>query len=110
MKLINKFYESLIPYNIVNSAYVIVVSIISLSLNYKPLYYLLWFVINDDVGLFIYFPIILFFVQFYIIYTNKGLSNYTYLKIIVNLIFMLVLSYFIFYFIFFCVFYKGEAI
>ncbi|MEH8034207.1 hypothetical protein [Gallibacterium anatis] len=114
MKYWRNVLEKLYFHNLFLIIYIIIISILScVYYESEMLTYLIWFVIEDGiegrVGLFIYPPLILFFLQIYFKLKNIGMKNIGYGRIFVNLILMMIITYLIFYMIFMLGFYNGEV-
>ncbi|OOF60559.1 hypothetical protein BKL51_11170 [Rodentibacter sp. Ppn85] len=94
--------------NLLIFIYVSVFTVFTFSINENFMYFL-WFVIDDDVGVFIYPPLLVFFYQCYLKYKDK-VYNISCFCLVINMIIMSIFSYFIFFIIFANFFYKGEGI
>ncbi|MCR1837815.1 hypothetical protein E5343_07195 [Rodentibacter caecimuris] len=94
--------------NLIIFIYVSLFAVFTFSIN-ENFVYLLWLVVGDDVGVFIYPPLLVFFYQCYLKYKDK-VYNISFFCLIVNMIIMSIFSYFIFFIIFGSFFYKGEGV
>lgn len=70
--------------------------------------YSIWFIVDDNVGVFVYPPVILFLYQVLRKWYGKGIKEISYSKIFINLMLMLIVTYLLFCMIFIFGFYDGE--